>query len=197
MRSITNHYWVCRSINSRVCSSTAICATLRRTPLHPTITAVRIKLYPICYPRVISRLRSSHLKMPIQPSRIARSALSRRTQIKASRLTRACGVTSLSTFYGEQALDYVSNFLQNHSEISATFSLTEETARLTSAAISLLNVHSNIDLLSFDNPHLSGVAYVRQDEQEMARTAVKLLREQMDDIYSPKNAVIPVQLIFP
>ncbi|WP_427051241.1 hypothetical protein [Paenibacillus sp. TC-CSREp1] len=25
---------------------------MRRTPLHPTITAVRIKLYPICYPRV-------------------------------------------------------------------------------------------------------------------------------------------------
>ena len=94
-------------------------------------------------------------------------------------------------------MDYVSNFLQNHSGISAAFSLTEETARLTSAAIRLLNVHSNIDLLSFDNPHLSGVAYVQQDEQEMARTAVKLLREQMDDIYSPKNAVIPVQLIFP
>jgi len=58
----------------------------------------------------------------------------------------------------EQELDYLSNFLQNHSGISAAFSLTEETARLTSAAISLLNVHSNIDLLSFDNPHLSKVS---------------------------------------
>ncbi|MEC0128423.1 GntR family transcriptional regulator [Paenibacillus pabuli] len=103
----------------------------------------------------------------------------------------------LDILRGEQALDYVSDFLQDHSGISAVFSLTEETARLTSAAISRLNGHSNIDLLSFDNPHLSGVAYVQQDEQEMARTAVKLLREQMEDIYSPKNAVIPVQLIFP
>ncbi|MCF7754078.1 GntR family transcriptional regulator [Paenibacillus xylanexedens] len=103
----------------------------------------------------------------------------------------------LDILRSEQALDYVSNFLQNHSGISAAFSLTEETARLTSAAISLLNDHSNIDLLSFDNPHLSGVAYVQQDEQEMARTAVKLLCEQMEDIYSPKNAVIPVELIFP
>ncbi|WP_347387066.1 hypothetical protein [Paenibacillus amylolyticus] len=75
--------------------------------------------------------------------------------------------------------------------------MTEETARLTSSAIRRLNDHSNIDLLSFDNPHLSGVAYVQQDEQEMARTAVKLLREQMEDTYSPKNAIIPVQLIFP
>ena len=103
----------------------------------------------------------------------------------------------LDILRSEQALDYVSNFLQNHSGISAAFSLTEETARLTSAAIRRLNDHSNIDLLSFDNPHLSGVAYVQQDEQEMARTAVKLLREQMEDMYSPKNAVIPVELIFP
>lgn len=103
----------------------------------------------------------------------------------------------LDILRGEQALDYVSDFLQDNSGISAAFSLTEETARLTSAAISRLNDHSNIYLLSFDNPHLSGVAYVQQDEQEMARTAVKLLREQMEDIYSPKNVVIPVQLIFP
>lgn len=94
-------------------------------------------------------------------------------------------------------MEYVSEFLLNHSGISAAFSLTEESARLTSTAILRLNDHSNIDLLSFDNPHLSGVAYVQQDEQEMARTAVKLLREQMEDTYSPKYAIIPVQLIFP
>ncbi|MEK3752503.1 GntR family transcriptional regulator [Paenibacillus sp. FSL E2-8871] len=103
----------------------------------------------------------------------------------------------LDILRGEQALEYVSDFLQGHSRISAAFTLTEETARLTSAAISRLNNHSNIDLLSFDNPHLSFVAYVQQDEQEMARTAVKLLLEQIENIYSPKNAVIPVQLIFP
>ncbi|PWW06517.1 GntR family transcriptional regulator [Paenibacillus cellulosilyticus] len=103
----------------------------------------------------------------------------------------------LNILRGEQALDYVSGFLQEHSGITAAFTLTEETARLTSAAISSLNNHTTIELLSFDNPHLASVAYVQQDEQEMARTAVKLLREQMDHIYSPKNAVIPVQLIIP
>lgn len=103
----------------------------------------------------------------------------------------------LDILRGEQALDYVSDFLKGHSGISAAFSLTEETARLTSAAISCLHDHADIDLLSFDNPHLSDIAYVQQDEQEMARTAVKLLLEQIEDIYSPKNAVIPVQLVFP
>lgn len=103
----------------------------------------------------------------------------------------------LDILRGEQALDYVSDFLQERSGITAAFTLTEETARLTSAAISRLNHDTNIELLSFDNPHLARVAYVQQDEQEMARTAVRLLREQMDNIYSPKNAVIPVQLIFP
>lgn len=103
----------------------------------------------------------------------------------------------LDILRGEQALDYVSSFLQNHCGITAAFTLTEETARLTSAAISRWNNDTTIELLSFDNPHLAGVAYVQQDEQEMARTAVKLLLEQMGNIYSPKNAVIPVQLIFP
>lgn len=106
----------------------------------------------------------------------------------------------LNILRSEHALDYISEFLLNHSGISTAFSLTEETARLTSSAIRRLNNHSNIDLLSFNNPHLSGVAYVQQDEQEMARTAVKLLREQMEDNYSSKNAItaiIPVQLIFP
>ncbi|GMK36952.1 transcriptional regulator [Paenibacillus sp. CCS19] len=103
----------------------------------------------------------------------------------------------LDILRGEQALDYVSSFLQERSGITAAFTLTEETARLASAAISRLNNDTTIELLSFDNPHLTNVAYVQQDEQEMARTAVKLLSEQMDNIYSPKNAVIPVQLIFP
>ncbi|MGF6357585.1 hypothetical protein ABIE27_005546 [Paenibacillus sp. 4624] len=76
----------------------------------------------------------------------------------------------LDILRSEQALDYVIDFLQDHSGISAAFSLTGETARLTLAAISRLNDHSNIDLLSFDNPHLSGVAYVQQDEQEMAQS---------------------------
>ncbi|WP_342551271.1 hypothetical protein [Paenibacillus sp. FSL R7-0652] len=100
----------------------------------------------------------------------------------------------LEILRSEQALDYVIDFLQDYSGISAAFSLTEETVRLTSAAISRLNDHSNIDLLSFDIPHLSDAAYVQQDEREMAQTAVKLLREQME-VFILLRAVIPVQLI--
>lgn len=90
---------------------TASRATLRRTPLHPTITAVRTRRSLICYPR-------SHQQIALISPENAKTAVEDRT--------------------------------------------------------------IGFEQVSFDNPHLSGVAYVQQDEQEVAQTAVKLLREQME-----------------
>lgn len=103
----------------------------------------------------------------------------------------------LDVLRSEGALDYVTEFLKSHPTITAAFTLTEEIAGLTWQALQLVDRRSEVELFSFDNPDITNVPYVQQDEQELARSAVMLLQDQIGQTYDPRHIVVPVQLVFP
>ena len=93
----------------------------------------------------------------------------------------------------DMAEPYVSAFLQEHPQVSAVFTLSAEMARLTSQSLSKL-ARREIELVSFDDPDLPGISYVKQDENRLAEAAVTLLKSQIEGGYSPQQTVIPVKL---
>lgn len=103
----------------------------------------------------------------------------------------------LDVLRSDRALDYITDFLQTHPTISAAFTLTEEIAGLTWKALQLTGRRTDVELFSFDNPDIPAVPYVQQDEQELARSAVMLLQDQIQHAYDPQHIVVPVQLVFP
>ncbi|NIK69482.1 MULTISPECIES: GntR family transcriptional regulator [unclassified Paenibacillus] len=103
----------------------------------------------------------------------------------------------LEVLRSEGALNYVTDFLKSHPTITAAFTLTEEIAGLTWQALRLLERRTEVELFSFDNPDIPNVPYVQQDEQELARSAVMLLQDQIGQTYDPRHIVVPVQLVFP
>ncbi|MGO4373752.1 GntR family transcriptional regulator [Paenibacillus sp. MCAF20] len=103
----------------------------------------------------------------------------------------------LDILRSDRALAYITDFLQGHKSITAAFTLTEEIAQLTSQALQSIEGQTNVELISFDDPGIPNVAYVQQDEREMARAAVSLLRDQIMHAYAPQSVVVSVQLIFP
>lgn len=103
----------------------------------------------------------------------------------------------LDILRSDRALDYITDFLQTRKTITAAFTLTEEIAQLTSQALARIEDRPVVTLISFDDPGLPGVAFVQQDEREMARSAVSLLREQIEHAYAPQSVVLPVKLVFP
>ncbi len=104
----------------------------------------------------------------------------------------------LDILRSENALPYISNFLIEHSSVTAIFTLTAEMANLTSRALKQLSSEpGSVQLISFDNPELVPVPFVMQDEQRMAQAAVELLCQQMNSDYNPQHVVIPVRLVHP
>lgn len=102
----------------------------------------------------------------------------------------------LDILRSDKALDYVTEFVEAHPTITAAFTLTEEIARLTSQALHCVGRATEVELISFDDPDIPNVSYVRQDECEVARAAVSLLRDQIEHAYAPRNVVVPVKLVF-
>lgn len=102
----------------------------------------------------------------------------------------------LGILRSDEALPYITEFLRANPSVTAAFTLTEEIANLTSRALSRLG-NEKVELFSFDDPGLPHVPYVLQDERKMARAAVDLLRDQMKYEYTPRQIVVPVQLVFP
>ncbi|MCM3629595.1 GntR family transcriptional regulator [Paenibacillus glycanilyticus] len=103
----------------------------------------------------------------------------------------------LDVLRSERALGYITDFLRARPNITAAFTLTEEIAGLTWQALQLLERRKEVELFSFDNPDIPNVPYVQQDEQELARSAVMLLQDQIKHTYAPQHIVVPVQLVFP
>ncbi|GLX70307.1 GntR family transcriptional regulator [Paenibacillus glycanilyticus] len=103
----------------------------------------------------------------------------------------------LEVLRSEAALNYVTDFLKAHPTITAAFTLTEEIAGLTWQALQRIKRRTEVELFSFDNPDIPHVPYVQQDEQALARSAVMLLRDQIEHTYDPQHIVVPVQLVFP
>ncbi|WP_199624196.1 GntR family transcriptional regulator [Paenibacillus alkalitolerans] len=106
----------------------------------------------------------------------------------------------LNILRNENALPYLTEFISSHPQITAAFALTAEMTNLTFRAINSPRRNSNagpIELISFDDPEIPGIPYVKQDERKLAQTAVQLLIRQMESNYAPQQAVIPVKFVLP
>lgn len=101
----------------------------------------------------------------------------------------------LDILRSDRALEYVIDFLKVNDTMTAAFTLTEEIAKLTAAALRKLNRLSDVQLFSFDYPGIPDIPYVLQNEKEIARAAVSLLFEQIELNYSPRQVVVPVELV--
>jgi DNA-binding LacI/PurR family transcriptional regulator len=103
----------------------------------------------------------------------------------------------LDILRSEHALGYVTAFLKEHKTVTAAVTLTEEIAKLTAQALGNLGRQTEVELFAFDDPGIAGIPYVCQDEQEVARSAVALLCDQIQHDYSPRQVLVPVTLVFP
>ncbi|MEK3735073.1 MULTISPECIES: GntR family transcriptional regulator [Paenibacillus] len=88
----------------------------------------------------------------------------------------------------------ISRFLREKSEVTALFAVNAELARY--AFYALRDIWPQAEnrplLAAFDDPDLEGVPYVRQHLDEMCRSAVELLAEQLEGKYDPRREVVPV-----
>lgn len=105
----------------------------------------------------------------------------------------------LSTIAEGRALQEIGQFLQNHRDATAVFAANAELARYAQQAIGAMHSDDMAGetpplLVAFDDPDLPGIAYVRQQEDEIGRIAIELLGEQLKGGYEPKRVVVPVHL---
>ncbi|CAH1208031.1 HTH-type transcriptional repressor PurR [Paenibacillus allorhizoplanae] len=89
----------------------------------------------------------------------------------------------------EQVIQYITDFLTARPHIEVAFTLTAEMANLT------FRSNQDLELISFDDPEIPNVPFIQQNEIQMAKTAVKLLKLQIDGEYAPEQEVIPVNLV--
>ncbi|WP_248924533.1 GntR family transcriptional regulator [Paenibacillus hamazuiensis] len=104
----------------------------------------------------------------------------------------------LDILRSDDALGYITGFLQSRPQITAAFTLTAEMANLTAGSFRVaLRDETPVELISFDDPGIPGVPYVAQDEKQMAHDAVELLHMRMGSEHVPQHVVVPVKLVMP
>jgi DNA-binding LacI/PurR family transcriptional regulator len=96
-----------------------------------------------------------------------------------------------------ETLAYIEDFLRKHPNITAVFTLSAEMASLTYHALQQISgSRPEMTLISFDDPGIPNIPYIRQNEKQMAKSAVELLLSQLDGEYYPQKIEIPVNLNF-
>ncbi len=93
----------------------------------------------------------------------------------------------------EGTLEYITEFLNAHRDITAAFTFTAEMANLTHRAIRHSDhLNQEIGMVSFDDPEIPNIPHLLQDEHQMAKFAVQLLIQQFEGDYQPQKIEIPV-----
>ena len=105
----------------------------------------------------------------------------------------------LETIASGQAGARIHEFLKQHPEMTAVFTVNTELCRYTYTAAAALGkrVPQDLELVTFDPPGMFDVPYVQQHEEEMCKTTVSLLLEQMEGKYEPRRIVVPVRVVVP
>lgn len=97
-----------------------------------------------------------------------------------------------------RSVSIIQEFLKDHPEITSVFACNAELARYTHQAVQLLREQETdgrcLELMSFDQPEMVDVSYVKQNVEEMCKVTVGMLLEQIQGIYNPRRAAIPVTL---
>ncbi|HEX7057488.1 MAG TPA: substrate-binding domain-containing protein, partial [Bacilli bacterium] len=88
------------------------------------------------------------------------------------------------------------HFLEEHSDITAVFTLTEETARMTYTALQTLGraVPEDVEMITFDDPDFIDIPRILQNEGQLGKAAVELLLAQITgSAIQEEKIVIPVE----
>ncbi|WP_320930340.1 GntR family transcriptional regulator [Hungatella sp.] len=88
-------------------------------------------------------------------------------------------------------------FLTAHSEITAIVTMDAILASLAYEVLSILGKHipDDITLISFDDPKLPFVPYVKQDIESIARRSTKILTEQIENKYTIVQEDLPMTFV--
>lgn len=100
----------------------------------------------------------------------------------------------LDILRNEQGKEYITHFMNHHSQVTAVLALSAEAAKLTYASLVELGKTEDVELISFDNPELPGIGYLKQDERTIARLAVELVHAQIKGNHEPQHKVVQVSL---
>jgi len=97
----------------------------------------------------------------------------------------------------ERVKRQVVKFFDAHPQVTAAFAVDNMLARLAYAALNETGrrVPETIALVSFDDPKLPFVPYVRQDIDAIAEKAVELIIEQMEGTVSLSRETVPVTFV--
>lgn len=90
----------------------------------------------------------------------------------------------------------IQEFLKEHPQITAVFTVNAELTHYAHRAIQLLGQSSgrSLELVSFDQSELPDVSYVKQNVEEMCKVTVDMLLEQIQGTYKPRRIAVPVTL---
>lgn len=100
----------------------------------------------------------------------------------------------LDILRNQQGKEYIAHFITHHPQVTAVLALSAEAAKLTYASLVELKKTETVELISFDDPELPGVGYLKQDERTIARLAVELVHAQIKGNYEPQHKVVEVSL---
>lgn len=95
------------------------------------------------------------------------------------------------------AFDYIKQFYQKHSDITAAICVNAEMAQIAYYALNQIGkkIPDDFELISFDQPYTPGVSYISQDEKQIAKKAVDLLLTQIDGTSEISQLQIPSEFI--
>lgn len=103
----------------------------------------------------------------------------------------------LSRMRRRLAQKQVTDFLKDHNDIEAIFTVNAEMAHYVYAFLKNEGLIERVDLVTFDDPGLPNIPYIAQNEQNISIKTIDILNLQINGDYSVENHVEPVTLIHP
>lgn len=105
-------------------------------------------------------------------------------------------VLSIDDIATGKGISMIQEFLREHPEVTAVFTVNAELTSYTYRAINSRDAAASraIEMMSFDQSEIVEIGYVKQNVEEMCRLTIELLLEQMNGSYNPRRLVVPVAL---
>ncbi|MCJ7842884.1 GntR family transcriptional regulator [Lederbergia sp. NSJ-179] len=94
----------------------------------------------------------------------------------------------------EQTPMLIQEFFLDNPDMTAVFIMNAELSRYTNMALENLKKEygRDIELISFDDSGIEGLAYIQQDIEQCSKQTMELLQEQLEGTYNPRRVFIPV-----
>lgn len=99
----------------------------------------------------------------------------------------------------ERDMRRITKFMESHREVEAFFAVEYSIARIIYRCLYHMNLHKKCPVVCFDSSdniiQESMFTHVRQDEDTIGHTSVRLLADALNGIKEPKTVLVPYQII--